>query len=118
MCDVDGILSFIPILIQTVGFQLTDFVTDTMHAVMDLDATLAAHPVVQDAETPAEITDLFDSITCAKGASVIRMLANYVGEDTFKKALASYLASHKYGSAVIDDLWDEIEKDGATEVVK
>lgn len=91
-------------------FQLDDFVARTLQGVMKLDATLASHPIVQFAETPDQITELFDSITYSKGASIIRMLADYVGDEKFAKAVTNYLNAHKYGSAVTDDLLTEIEK--------
>lgn len=88
-----------------------------MHGVLNLDATLAGHPIVQIAETPDQITELFDSITYSKGASVIRMLANFVGEETFAKAVTNYLNKHKYGNAITDDLLNEIESiDNSKEV--
>lgn len=98
-----------PSIHASVEFQLTDFLTDTLHGVLNLDATLAGHPIVQVAETPDQITELFDSITYSKGASVIRMLANFVGEETFAKAVTNYLNKHKYGNAITDDLLIEIE---------
>lgn len=101
-----------------IDFQLTDFLTDTLHGVLNLDATLAGHPIVQTAETPDQITELFDSITYSKGASVIRMLANYVGEENFAKAVTNYLNKHKYNNAVTDDLLDEIEGVDSTKDVK
>lgn len=92
-----------------IEFQLTDFLTDNLHGVLNLDATLAGHPIVQVANTPDQITELFDSITYAKGASVIRMLVNYVGKETFAKAVTKYLDKHKYNNAVTEDLLNEIE---------
>lgn len=97
---------------------MTDFLTGTLHGVLNLDATLAAHPIVQVANTPDQITELFDSITYSKGASVIRMLANYVGEDTFAKAVTNYLNKHKYANAVTEDLLNEIEAIDNTKDVK
>lgn len=101
-----------------IDFQLTDFLTDTLHGVLTLDATLAGHPIVQVANTPNQITELFDAITYSKGASVIRMLANYVGEETFAKAVTNYLNKHKYGNAVTEDLLNQIESLDNTKDVK
>lgn len=76
---------------------------------MNLDATFAAHPIVQTADNPDQITELFDSITYSKGASVIRMLADFVGEENFAKSVTNYLNAHKYSNAVTDDLLTQIE---------
>lgn len=102
----------------TIPFQWTDFLTDTLHAAMNLDATLASHPIVQAVETPNQIAELFDPIASSKGASIIRMLANYVGEDTFAAAVTNYLNKYMYGNAVTEDLLNEIEAINNTTDVK
>ncbi len=48
---------------------------------------------------PDEINEIFDSISYGKGASVIRMMANFLGLDTFIAGVADYLNLHKYGNA-------------------
>lgn len=77
---------------------------------MNRDATFATHPIVQVVENPDQITELFDSITYSKGASIIRMLADYIGEDKFAKGVTNYLNAHKYKNAMTDDFLNEIEK--------
>lgn len=77
---------------------------------MVLDGTLASHPIVQTAESPDQITELFDSITYSKGSSVIRMLEDFVGPQTFRTAVSNYLKAHKYKNAVTEDLLVQVEK--------
>lgn len=74
------------------------------------DATLATHPIVQKAENPDQITELFDSITYSKGSSIIRMLADYMGEENFQKGVTNYLNKYKYKNAVTDDFLTEMER--------
>lgn len=50
----------------------------------------------------AEIDEIFDIISYSKGCSIIRMLASFLGNDVFKKALNSYLNKHKYGNAITE----------------
>ena len=88
---------------------MDQFLLEVLHGVLNLDATLAGHPIVQVAENPDQITELFDSITYSKGASVIRMLDNFVGVDNFQKSVKNYLKKHQYGNAVTEDLLSEIE---------
>lgn len=91
-------------------WQMMDqFLIDDLHSVMTLDATLASHPIVQTVKTPDQITEVFDSITYNKGASVIRMMDNFVGDDNFKTSVTNYLNKHAFGNAVTDDLLTEIE---------
>lgn len=80
-----------------------------MHGVLAYDSSLATHPIVQVAENPDQITELFDTITYSKGASIIRMLADFVGEENFARSVTRYLEAHKYGNAVTDDLLTQIE---------
>src|SRR5262249_54850027 len=54
---------------------------------------------------PAEANEAFDAITYSKGAAVLRMLELYLGEEPFRRGVAAYLQSHKYGNTVADDLW-------------
>lgn len=92
--------------------MLDQFIIDDLHGVMNLDATLASHPIVQKVENPDQITELFDSITYSKGASIIRMLEDFVGPEKFKEAVTNYLTAHKFNNAVTDDLLSEIESLG------
>ncbi|MGZ6027738.1 MAG: M1 family metallopeptidase, partial [Caulobacteraceae bacterium] len=63
------------------------------------------HPVIEPAETIAQVEDVGDAITYDKGAAVIRMLAAYVGEDAWRAGVQSFLRAHAYGNATHDDLW-------------
>ena len=72
---------------------------------LDLDALKTTHPVHAAVETPAQIDEAFDSITYKKGASVLRMVENYLGPDTFRKGVNTYLQAHAYGNASSQDFW-------------
>ncbi|RZC34917.1 glutamyl aminopeptidase [Asbolus verrucosus] len=47
--------------------------------------------------------------TWQMGAAVLRMLEYVVGKDNFKQGVTNYLNKNKYGNAVTQDLWDEIQ---------
>ncbi|XP_028894176.1 glutamyl aminopeptidase isoform X3 [Zeugodacus cucurbitae] len=89
--------------------MLDQFIVSDLHNVLELDATLASHPIVQTVESPAQITELFDSITYSKGASVIRMLEDLVGGEKFRNATKNYLFKFYYSNAETDDFLTEIE---------
>lgn len=76
---------------------------------MKLDATLASHPIVQTVESPNQITELFDTITYSKGASVIRMLEDLVGAEKFRKGTTNYLNNFYYSNAETNDFLSEME---------
>lgn len=44
---------------------------------------------------PSEIDEIFDDISYNKGASVIRMLHRYIGDDDFRKGMNIYLTRHQ-----------------------
>ena len=56
-------------------------------------------------KSPAEIHQIFDAISYSKGASVIRMLANYLGAEDFRTGVCNYLQAFKYKNADTKDLW-------------
>ncbi|XP_058459466.1 glutamyl aminopeptidase-like isoform X2 [Malaya genurostris] len=101
---------------------MEQFAIDNLHGVLTLDATLGSHPIVVKVETPNQITEIFDTITYSKGASVIRMLEDFVSEPIFKKGVTAYLKKLEYGNGVSNDLMEELdalyedstEKTGAT----
>ncbi|MCW2735636.1 aminopeptidase N [Nocardioides sp.] len=72
------------------------------------DRAPSRHPIRQAAPDVATASAGFDSITYAKGASVLKQLVAYVGEDDFVAALRAYFAKHTWGNATLDDLMGEI----------
>lgn len=87
---------------------MDQFLIDTLHGVMNLDATLGSHPIIQPVSNPDQITEIFDAITYSKGASVIRMLENFVGAAAFQEAVHNYLKKHQFNNTVTDDFLSEI----------
>ena len=76
---------------------------------MQADSFSNAHPL----EIPINTTDLskpaiFDTISYQKGASLLRMIDAYMGEDNFMEGLRRYLSTNKYGNTVTIDLWDAL----------
>ena len=54
--------------------------------------------------------DMFDHHSYDKGALVLHMLRNYVGDEAFFKSLELYLKEHAFGTAEIHDLRMSFEK--------
>ncbi len=77
---------------------------------LSLDGLKNTHAIEIDVNHPAEISEIFDAVSYSKGASVIRMLAEYLGENNFRKGLEHYLEKHAYKNASTNDLWDSLEK--------
>jgi len=52
-----------------------------------------------ETDDPDKILSKFDSISYDKGASVIRMMVNFIGTDTFSDGIRAYLEKYKYSNA-------------------
>ena len=86
----------------------TEFIVDEVAQGLVLDSLRSSHPIEVDVKNPGEINQIFDSISYSKGASVIRMLVGYLGEDDFKRGIRSYLKKHAYSNATTKDLWEAL----------
>ncbi|XP_061014681.1 aminopeptidase N [Dama dama] len=87
-------------------------VPNDVYRVMAVDALVTSHPLTTPADevnTPAQISEMFDTISYSKGASVIRMLSNFLTEDLFKKGLASYLQTFEYQNTTYLNLWEHLQ---------
>jgi len=86
------------------------FVGGTFSGALRLDALRSSHPIEVDVKAAQEVNEIFDHISYFKGASVIRMLADYLSVEVFRKGLVVYLNRFKFGNAVTDDLWKALEE--------
>lgn len=92
------------------------YVGDNLQASLGLDALRSSHPIEVPVSKADEINQIFDAISYSKGSSVLKMLANYVGEENFIKGVSNYLKKHKYGNTKTEDLWDALEKQSGKDV--
>ncbi|XP_065130822.1 thyrotropin-releasing hormone-degrading ectoenzyme-like [Paramisgurnus dabryanus] len=86
------------------------FLTDVLHEVMLLDGLASSHPISQEVFEATDIDRVFDWIAYKKGAALIRMLANVMGQPVFQRGLNDYLMTHMYGNAARDDLWNKLSQ--------
>ena len=67
------------------------------------DQLPTTHPIVADIPDVEAARANFDGITYAKGASVLRQLVAYVGEDAFYAGVSAYFADHAFANASLTD---------------
>ncbi|KAJ8252138.1 hypothetical protein COCON_G00214500 [Conger conger] len=87
-------------------------VLNDMHRVFAIDALASSHPLSSKEEEinkPEQISELFDAISYSKGASVLRMLSEFLTEEVFVKGLHSYLEEFKFKNTVYTDLWKHLQ---------
>ncbi len=87
----------------------TQFVNMDTNRALSLDGLKNSHPIEQEVKDPAEISQLFDAISYSKGASVIRMLEQFLTPEVFRQGLHQYLTANQYGNARTEDLWAALE---------
>ncbi|KAI8500624.1 hypothetical protein Bbelb_214420 [Branchiostoma belcheri] len=96
-------------------WQMKDqFVIDDLQSVFQPDGLGNSHPIYVPVNHPDEINEIFDAISYAKGGSLIYMMVDFLGENTFRKGLTMYLNALAYRNAFHDDLWNYLTK-GAIE---
>jgi aminopeptidase N len=93
----------------------TQFRSTYQAGALNLDSLLSSHPIEVDIARSRDITSIFDAISYHKGASVILMLADYIGP-SFAKGLNVYLTRFSYGNAVTADLWKALSEVSGVDV--
>ena len=95
----------------------TQFLYQDVGEGLRIDALRNSHPIEANVKDPGEIREIFDAISYNKGASILWMLEQYLGEDTFRDGLRVYLSRHKYGNAQGADLWKAMEEESGRPVI-
>ncbi|MFF7789288.1 aminopeptidase N [Streptomyces sp. NPDC007991] len=73
------------------------------------DQLPSTHPIMADISDLDDVLVNFDGITYAKGASVLKQLVAYVGEDEFFTGVQAYFKAHAYGNTRLSDLLGALE---------
>ncbi|KFP11432.1 Glutamyl aminopeptidase, partial [Egretta garzetta] len=89
--------------------MLEQVLIDDVLPVMKDDSLLSSHPIVVEVSSPAEITSVFDGISYSKGASILRMLQDWITPDLFQKGCQAYLKKHHFQNAKTQQFWEALE---------
>jgi puromycin-sensitive aminopeptidase len=84
-----------------------DFVA-TLQRPFSLDALVSTHPISFEVKNAKQATERFDVITYWKGAAVVRMIEGFLGAETFRAGVQSYLRRYREANATADDFWREL----------
>ncbi|MEH0503864.1 aminopeptidase N [Streptomyces scabiei] len=74
------------------------------------DQLPSTHPIMAEINDLDDVLVNFDGITYAKGASVLKQLVAYVGQDEFFRGVQAYFKAHAYGNTRLSDLLGSLEK--------
>ncbi|GAA2140944.1 aminopeptidase N [Kitasatospora kazusensis] len=74
------------------------------------DQLPSTHPIMAEINDLEDVQVNFDGITYAKGASVLKQLVAYVGQDAFFQGVQAYFKQHAWGNTRLSDLLGALEK--------
>jgi aminopeptidase N len=74
------------------------------------DQLPSTHPIMAEINDLDDVLVNFDGITYAKGASVLKQLVAYVGQDEFFKGVQAYFKAHAWGNTRLPDLLGALEE--------
>ena len=74
------------------------------------DQLPSTHPIVAEIRDLEDVYVNFDGITYAKGASVLKQLVAYVGDEGFVNGLRTYFRRHAWGNTRLSDLLGALEE--------
>lgn len=92
-------------------FQWETFMSMDVIAASNRDNYKDVQPVSLQINHPDEINTIFDgAIVYAKGARLLKMLYDYIGEDAMREGLKNYFKKYAYKNTVRNDLWKELSE--------
>jgi alanyl aminopeptidase len=80
------------------------------------DSRLTARAIRQEVTNVVNLLQNADALTYQKGQSVIGMLERWLGPDTFRRGVLTYLKRHQWGNASEGDLWRALSEASGRDV--
>jgi aminopeptidase N len=80
------------------------------------DQLPSTHPIVAEINDLEDVQVNFDGITYAKGASVLKQLVAWVGQEPFMRGVSSYFRKHAYQNTELADLLRELEAESGRDL--
>jgi aminopeptidase N len=80
------------------------------------DQLPSTHPIVAEINDLEDVQVNFDGITYAKGASVLKQLVAWVGQEPFMRGVSAYFKKHAYQNTELADLLKELEAESGRDL--
>jgi puromycin-sensitive aminopeptidase len=74
-------------------------------AAFAVDALWSTRSIEMPVSAPRDADAMFDVLTYEKGASVLRMLEQYLGPEVFRTGIREYIERHAFANTETVDLW-------------
>lgn len=95
-----------------------DFSSNETIGALRRDALDGVQSVQVEVNHPDEISTLFDpAIVYAKGARLLRMVQQFVGDDAFQRGLKQYFKDYAYENTVGNQLWQALADASGQDIV-
>lgn len=81
------------------------------------DQLPSTHPIVAEINNLEDVQVNFDGITYAKGASVLKQLVAWVGQEPFMRGVSAYFKKHAFQNTELADLLKELEAESGRDLL-
>ena len=82
------------------------------------DSLISARKIRQEINSDDDIQNAFDGITYEKGATVLGMFEQSLGESAFQKGIRTYLEAHAFGLATSADFLSDVSRGAGVNVTQ
>jgi aminopeptidase N len=80
------------------------------------DQLVTTHPIESKIPDTESAFSNFDGITYGKGASALKQLSYYIGEDAFREGVRNYFKDHAYANTKLEDFIGALERSSGKEL--
>ncbi|XP_054041901.1 endoplasmic reticulum aminopeptidase 1-like [Rissa tridactyla] len=101
-------MEFVSVSVTHPELRVEDYFLRRCFDAMAVDALNSSHAISTSVEDPAQILEMFDSVSYEKGSCVLNMLRDYLTADVFKAGLVQYLQKYSYQNTKNEDLWNSM----------
>ncbi len=116
----ESFATFMAVFVQSTATRWTDAWVTFLDAekawAKYQDQLPSTHPVADRMPDVESVHQNFDGITYAKGASVLRQLVAWVGQDAFLAGCRDYFARHAWGNTTLGDFLAALERASGREL--
>ena len=95
-----------------------DFYTGFKQWAYRTDKSVNTHAIELPVATTSDAMTNFDGITYGKGASVLKQVPKYLGEENFRKGVSNYLKKYSYQNTTLNDFITSLAQASDTDLTQ
>jgi alanyl aminopeptidase len=90
-------------------FEIEVAAAQGVQGLMNMDARPSTKPIRRPVESTDEIWE-DAGLAYGKGNTVLRMIEEWIGHDTFREGVIDYIEANRWGNTVASDLWTALSQ--------